>query len=75
MESMLRDSMNNEVIAAFTDREKATVALFNTQDFTAYGNIYQIIDFWTKNVVSVLDKVKQGEPVKGKPMEKFKWFN
>jgi hypothetical protein len=75
MESILKDSDTGEIIAVFTDRETARTAWINTKDFTAYGNIRQIVDVWTKNIVKALDDIKTGKPVKGEKLSKFTLFN
>lgn len=75
MESILKDSETGEVIAVFTDRETARTAWINTKDFTAYGNIRQIVNKWTADIVKILDEVKKGKPVKSEKMSKFKLFN
>ena len=75
MESILKDSETGEVIAVFTDRETARTAWINTKDFTAYGNIRQIVEVWTKNIVKVLDEIKAGKQVKADKISKFTLFN
>jgi hypothetical protein len=66
IEGVIRDSMTKEVVATFTDREKQDVALFNTKDFSSYGNVEDIVDEWARIFVECLEKkpFQTGKPVK-----------
>ncbi len=75
MESILRDSETGKVIAVFTSRGTARVAWINTKNFTAYGNIRQIVEQWTKDIATALDQIKAGQPIKIKKMSRFELFN
>ncbi len=66
IEGRIRDAMTKKVIATFADREKQESAIFNLEDFSAYGNLKQIVDEWARQFVEVLDKnpLKTGVKVK-----------
>ncbi|HPN84721.1 MAG TPA: DUF3313 family protein [Victivallales bacterium] len=56
IEGVIRDSITKEVVATFADREKQDAAFFNTDDFTAYGNLEDIVDGWARIFVECLEK-------------------
>ncbi len=56
IEGNIRDSMTKKVVASFADREKQTSAVFNFQDFSAYGNLHQIVDEWAREFMEIMDK-------------------
>lgn len=56
IEGKIRDSLTKEVVATFADREKQTAAIINVQDFTAYGNLHEIVDMWAHEFLEVMDK-------------------
>lgn len=56
IEGNIRDSQSKKVIACFADNEKQSVAIFNFNDFTAYGNLRDIINEWTRQFIEVLEK-------------------
>lgn len=61
IEGVLRDSQTGKILGVFADSQKQTAALFSSRDFTAYGNLRQIVDNWAADTVKVLDQVKKGE--------------
>jgi Protein of unknown function (DUF3313) len=56
IEGNIRDSMTKKVVASFADREKQTSAIVNFQDFSAYGNLEQIVDEWAREFLEIMDK-------------------
>jgi len=65
IEGRFRDSETGKVIAAFADREREKVAIFNALDFTSYGNPRQIVDQWARELVQTLNMdVARGDKVK-----------
>jgi hypothetical protein len=56
IEGVIRDSITKKIVATFADREKQESAIVNLKDFTAYGNLEQIVDMWTKEFLEILDK-------------------
>ncbi|HCE44563.1 MAG TPA: hypothetical protein DET40_13535 [Lentisphaeria bacterium] len=56
IEGNIRDSMTKKVVASFADREKQTSAIINFQDFSAYGNLEQIVDEWAREFLEIMDK-------------------
>ncbi|HBC88018.1 MAG TPA: hypothetical protein DCZ94_13790 [Lentisphaeria bacterium] len=56
IEGNIRDSMTKKVVASFADREKQTSAIFNFEDFRAYGNLEQIVDEWARQFMEIMDK-------------------
>ncbi len=68
IEGRIRDGITKKVIATFADREKQESAIVNLKDFSAYGNLEQIVDEWAKQFVEVLEKkpLQTGQKVEGK---------
>lgn len=56
IEGVIRDSETKEVVATFVDRRKEVAAFFNAEDFTAYGNLEQIVDEWARIFAECIDK-------------------
>lgn len=56
IEGRLTDSQTGEYFAMFADRRKQKTAVFNANDFTAYGNLRQIVDLWASGFVTALNK-------------------
>jgi hypothetical protein len=56
IEGRIRDSVSKKIVATFADREKQVAAIVNLQDFTAYGNLRQIVDMWANEFLQILDK-------------------
>jgi hypothetical protein len=67
VEGNIRDSMTKKIIASFADNEKQSAAIFNLNDFTAYGNLRQIVNEWARQFVECLDKkpLKTGIKIEG----------
>lgn len=67
IEGVIRDSLTKKVVATFADREKQESAIVNLKDFTAYGNLEQIVDIWAKEFLEILDRhpLETGIPVEG----------
>lgn len=67
IEGVIRDSMSKTVVATFVDRQKETAAFFNADDFTAYGNLENIVDEWAKIFAECVDKrpLATGEKIEG----------
>jgi hypothetical protein len=55
IEGIIRDSETKEPLIVFSDREKQITAIFNANDFTAYGNLEQIVDTWAIEFVYVME--------------------
>lgn len=56
IEGRLTDSQTGEYFAMFADRRKQKTAIFNANDFTAYGNLRQIVDGWANGFVLISNK-------------------
>jgi len=56
IEGRILDGVSKKVVATFADREKQESAIVNLNDFSAYGNLEQIVDQWTSQFVEILDK-------------------
>jgi len=56
IEGRLTDSRTGEYFAMFADRRKQKTAVFNANDFTAYGNLRQIVDEWANGFVIISNK-------------------
>jgi hypothetical protein len=67
IEGVVRDATTKEVVATFADREKATTAILNDQDFSSYGNLHEIVDEWAKIIAQIIDKrpLKTGTKIEG----------
>jgi hypothetical protein len=67
IEGVIRDAQTKEVVATFVDREKETAAFFNANDFTAYGNLHNIVDNWARIFAEIVDKrpLKTGTKIEG----------
>ncbi|MCP3968442.1 MAG: DUF3313 domain-containing protein [Lentisphaerae bacterium] len=71
IEGYLTDSESKEIMAAFADRKKGRVALFNSREFTSYSPLRQLADVWGGDFVKMLNNSEQ------KKLEKdpvFTWF-
>ena len=75
IEGVIRDSETKEVVATFVDREKESAAFFNANDFTAYGNLEDIVDEWARIFAECIDKrpLKTGTKIEGQ--DKVKAIN
>ncbi|MFA6567978.1 MAG: DUF3313 domain-containing protein, partial [Victivallales bacterium] len=56
IEGRILDGVSKKVVATFADREKQESAIVNLKDFSAYGNLEQIVDEWARGFVEILDK-------------------
>ena len=56
IEGRLTDSLTGEYFVMFADRRKQKTAVFNANDFTAYGNLRQIVDSWANGFVTAANK-------------------
>jgi hypothetical protein len=56
IEGRILDGVSKKVVATFADREKQESAVVNLKDFSAYGNLEQIVDQWASQFVEILDK-------------------
>ena len=56
IEGRILDGVSKKVVATFADREKQEAAVVNLKDFSAYGNLEQIVDQWAGQFVEILDK-------------------
>ncbi|QSH41259.1 DUF3313 domain-containing protein [Lentisphaerota bacterium ZTH] len=71
IEGYLTDSDTREIMAAFADRKKGRVALFNSREFTSYSPLRQLADLWGKDFVRMLNNSDQKKLEKD---EVFTWF-
>ncbi|MCX6984998.1 MAG: DUF3313 domain-containing protein, partial [Lentisphaerae bacterium] len=55
IEGRILDGVSKKVVATFADREKQESAIVNFNDFSAYGNLEQIVDQWACQFVEILD--------------------
>lgn len=73
MEGRIRDTATGKVVCMFADREKARASLIHVQDYTWYGNVYEIMDEWAKDFVEIagadhpVEEVTDGRPFTLKP--------
>lgn len=56
IEASLTDSQTGRNFIMFADRKKQKTAIFNANDFTAYGNLRQLVDIWSKDFLTLLKK-------------------
>ncbi len=75
METILTSPISSKIIAVFADREKGELALiFNSEEFTAYGNVREIIDHWTEQIITALDSAKKGAVTNPNWQNEFTFF-
>jgi hypothetical protein len=65
IEGIIRDSISNKIIVMVQDHESQKAAVFNAKDFSAYGNLEQIVQEWADLLIECLDKrpLETGEKV------------
>jgi len=56
IEGIIRDSMSNKIIVMIQDHESQKAAVFNAKDFSAYGNLEQIVQEWADLLIECLNK-------------------
>ncbi len=61
METIISNSSTKQIEAVFAAREKGPTSVFDANRFVSYGNIRNIIDMWSNNIVSTLDQIKEGK--------------
>ncbi|HJO94031.1 MAG TPA: DUF3313 domain-containing protein [Victivallales bacterium] len=74
IEGVISDSETGKIYSVFADREKGRVALFNSKDFSTFGNIRFIINKWSINIVTLLDQVKTGQEIHINKFEGYTFF-
>jgi hypothetical protein len=71
IEGIISDSKTGKIYSVFADREKGRVALFNTKEFSTFGNIRYIINKWSINIVTLMNQIKKGQKIQ---INKFKGY-
>jgi hypothetical protein len=71
IEGKFTDSVTGETLGIFSDYRTGKRAIINFNDFTAYGNIRQIADNWSKDIVEVLKLHSLQSGKKVKPGNRF----
>lgn len=56
IEGIIRDSVSNKVVVMVKDHASQKTAVFNAKDFSAYGNLEQIVNEWAALLVKCLNK-------------------
>ncbi|MCP4178506.1 MAG: DUF3313 domain-containing protein [bacterium] len=74
IEGVISDSKTGKICSVFADREKGRVALFNSKDFSTFGNIRYIINKWSVNIVTLLDQIKTGQKIHIDKFEGYTFF-
>ena len=56
IEGIIRDSETNKIVVMIKDHESQKTAVFNAKDFSAYGNLEQIVNEWAGLLIKCLNK-------------------
>ena len=66
IEGVIRDSQTNKVVIMIQDHQGQKAAVFNAKDFSAYGNLEQIVKEWADLLIQCLNKrpLETGKKVK-----------
>jgi hypothetical protein len=65
IEGRIVDSETGDILVMFAQRNKELTAILNVQDFSAYGNLEEIVDNWAKKFVEAANKrpLETGEKI------------